>query len=114
LDTRTKIINARELAGFEGIVVSGYFDPVTAAHAERLQELKEPGKELLVVVTEPPDPILPALARAQLVAGLRVVDHVAIDSAGAPPADVRLEQEDTERLRKLIAHVESRQRAAAS
>ena len=116
MDTRTKIISGPELAQFAGTIVSGHFDPITAAHAERLQDLKQAGKKLLVVVTEPPDPILPALARAQLVAGLRVVDHVAVavDADGAPRADVRLEMEDAERLKKLIAHVDSRQRAATS
>jgi hypothetical protein len=114
LDTRSKIHNARDFAQFAGTVVSGYFDPITAAHAERLQELKQPGKMLLVLVTEPADPILPALARAQLIAGLRVVDRVAVYSPEAPQAEVRLEEEDAERLKKLIAHVESRQRAATS
>jgi hypothetical protein len=89
--------------------VSGYFDPLTLAHADRLKELKDPAKPLLIVVTEPPDPILPALARAHLLAGLAVVDHVAVHGPDAPPVDFSLEAEDLVRLEKLIAHVHSRQ-----
>ena len=96
------------------VVVSGHFDPLMAAHAERLQQLKEPGKKLLIVVTDPPHPILPALARAQLLAGLRVVDHVAVASPEGPPADIALEREDSIRREKLILHVHSRQNLAAS
>ncbi len=112
MDTRTKIINAAELAHIDGLVVSGCFDPITAEHAERLAQLQQPGRKLLVLITDPPDPILPSLARAQIVAGLKVVDQVAVAGPGAPKAQVELEAEDAERLRKLIAHVHSRQSAA--
>jgi hypothetical protein len=56
--------------------VIGHFDPLLAAHARRLQELAVPGTILVVAVSDPPDPLLPAGARAELVAALAAVDYV--------------------------------------
>ena len=65
---------------------------------------------LLVLIATPPDPILPALARAQLVAGLAAVDYVC-DSwlPGEFQPRVSLEQQHAEGLRHhhargLVAH----------
>jgi glycerol-3-phosphate cytidylyltransferase-like family protein len=98
LDTRQKIFDPN------AIVVTGHFDPLTAEHASRLQALKQPGRSLIVVITSRPDSILPAGARAELVAGLAVVDRVFI-------ADevVREEAADADRTRALVEHVRSRQ-----
>lgn len=98
LDTRQKICD------FDAIVVTGHFDPLTAEHAGRLAALKRPGRPLVVVITSGPDSILPARARAELVAGLGVVDRVII-------ADevVREEAADAERRQALIEHIRSRQ-----
>ncbi len=118
MDTRTKIVSAAEAARIaaEGAsAVSGYFDPLLAGHAERLRELKRPGAPLLVLIADPEDPILPARARAELVAGLAVVDYVTVDYAaesGAIVPHVRLEDEDLQRREELIAHVHARQGAA--
>jgi glycerol-3-phosphate cytidylyltransferase-like family protein len=116
VDTRTKIITAdqaQRLAEDGATTVSGYFDPLTLAHAERLQSLKRPGAPLLVVISSPPDPILPSLARAQLVAGLACVDHVTEAPVSFTP-DVQLEHEDDTRLDQLIQRVQARQQAASS
>jgi len=126
VDTRTKIVSASEAASIAGagaIVVSGYFDPLIASHAQRLAELKSaelkrdgtPGRatpKLLVLIATPQDPILPARARAELVASLGVVDHVAEFPGGLRP-QIRLEEEDSERLEKLIEHVHARQHSAS-
>jgi hypothetical protein len=115
VDTRTKIVPAAEaarLAAAGVTVVSGYFDPLLAAHAERLQHLKQASTPLLVAIAEPPNPILPARARAELVAGLAVVDYVAESLDGLSP-ETHLEQEDERRLQELIAHVNTRQSAAS-
>jgi bifunctional ADP-heptose synthase (sugar kinase/adenylyltransferase) len=119
MDTRAKIVSAAEAARIaaEGAtIVSGYFDPVLASHAERLRALKRAGVPLVVAIAEPEHPILPARARAELVAGLAVVDHV-VESVGGLPVtlrfDERLEEEDTHRLERLIEHVHRRQRAAS-
>ena len=63
-------------------VVTGCFDPLIAAHARRLKALQDGGAALMIVVADPPRPILPARARAELVAGLSVVDFVALPGAG--------------------------------
>jgi len=114
VDTRTKIISPQDagrLAAQGATAVSGYFDPLTLAHAERLQSLKRPGVALVVVISVPPDPILPSLARAQLVAGLACVDHVTEAPVPFTP-QTRLEAEDALRLQQLIQRVQSRQQAA--
>jgi glycerol-3-phosphate cytidylyltransferase-like family protein len=91
--------------------VSGYFDPLVASQALQLSELKRTGKLLVVLITTPENPILPARARAELVASLRVVDHVTEFAAGLEPT-IRLEPEDAVRLTQLIEQVHARQHAA--
>ena len=115
MDTRTKIIDAdhaARIAQADATVVSGYFDPMIAAHAERLTALKRPGAPLLVLIASPPDPILDARARAQLVAGLSVVDYVC-DAPGGITPEIALEEEHAGLLTELIDHVHARQRAAS-
>jgi hypothetical protein len=114
LDTREKIISADRAAALArdgATVVSGFFDPMVASTAARLSELKQHGKPLLVAITTAPDSILPARARAELIAGLRVVDYVVESDAGLTPA-TKLEREDTARLADLIRHVHARQAAS--
>ena len=115
MDTRKKIISAghaAQIAESGATVVSGYFDPLIASHAERLAQLKPVGERLLVLIATPADPILPAAARAELVAGLRAVDYVA-ELADGLTAHIRLEREDDERYRALLQHVHARQKAAS-
>jgi bifunctional ADP-heptose synthase (sugar kinase/adenylyltransferase) len=116
VDTRTKIVPAAEAARLAAngvMVVSGYFDPLLSAHPEQLLALKPEGGSLLVAIAEPPNPILPARARAELLAGLAVVDYVAESVEGLEP-ETRLEDEDERRLADLIVHVHARQRAVSS
>jgi glycerol-3-phosphate cytidylyltransferase-like family protein len=115
LDTRIKIIEgdeAAKLAAAGAFVVSGHFDPMVASHARSLATLKRDGKPLLVLITTPENPILPARARAELVASLGVVDHVA-EFASRIVVDVNLELEDEMRLEKLVEHVHARQSATS-
>jgi bifunctional ADP-heptose synthase (sugar kinase/adenylyltransferase) len=114
MDTRGKVIATTEavrLAAEGATVVSGYFDPLLASHARRLAGLKG-GAKLIVVIENPPHPILPARARAELVASLRAVDYVVEERDGIPP-DLRLEHEDGKRFEELLAHVHARQRGAS-
>jgi hypothetical protein len=87
LDTRTKIISFDEAAGIAcergARWVAGEFDPLLAEHARRLRGLVEEGKALIVVVTDPADPLLPLRARAELVAALADVSYVVM----ADPVD---------------------------
>jgi hypothetical protein len=115
LDTRTKIIDAAQAARIAqdgATVITGYFDPLIATHAERLTSLKRDGVPLLVLIATPPAAILPAAARAQLVAGLAVVDYVC-DHPGALTPHLTLEAEHAELLEQLIRHVHARQQATS-
>ena len=106
MDTRTKIItveDARErLRDKPACWVAGHFDPLLAGHVRRLQEHAKPGHCLIVEVTNPPHPLLPQRARAELVAALRMVDYVVLGD-GAQAEDAGL----TERF---IEHVLRRHR----
>jgi hypothetical protein len=77
LDTREKIVTAEQLSKLdssaEWVTVVGFFDPLTAVQARRLR-----GRSLLAVVLDTPDTLLPAQARAELVAALREVNAVFI------------------------------------
>jgi bifunctional ADP-heptose synthase (sugar kinase/adenylyltransferase) len=96
VDTRGKILSGAEAAarvkqwsaaGSEVQIAAGWFDPLLAASAEILAAWKRPGARLLVVLADPPEAILPARARAEMVASLRVVDAVtAMAEAEAIPA----------------------------
>ncbi|MBV8841685.1 MAG: hypothetical protein JO307_02640 [Bryobacterales bacterium] len=116
MDTRTKIVPCSEalrIAAAGATVVTGYFDPMVAFHADRLQELKKPGAPLLVVIADPANPILPTRARAELAAALRVVDYVGEGAFDIEP-DYCLEQEHERRLEELVADVHARQHVLGS
>jgi hypothetical protein len=116
VNTRTKIVpieEAERIAAGGATVVGGYFDPLLASHAERLQGLKREGAPLLVLIHDPSNPILPGNARAELVAGLAVVDHVVYQSGESITPDVRLDREHETCLEELIERVHARQRAAS-
>lgn len=99
MDTRSKILNSA--AGLSvPVLVIGYFDPVTAEHAARLAAL---GSGLTVAILDPPDPLLPARARAELVAALRCVERVVLGDP-RPALTAAREVDETE------AHMAARQR----
>jgi bifunctional ADP-heptose synthase (sugar kinase/adenylyltransferase) len=126
LDTRSKIVNPEAAADAARRahaerkrvkLVSGYFDPLLAAHARRLAEIADPGGVLFAVVGEPERPILAARARAELVAALAVIDYVIIAGAAAsddllkclqPDEVYREEAADDRRAEDLLLHVHSR------
>ena len=101
---------AEPAARLRGIKGSGSIAP--GEQAGRVGESSGAGRVLLVAIAEPESPILPARARAELVAGLAVVDYVVESTEGLTPG-TRLEKEDEQRLTDLIAHVHARQRAAS-
>jgi hypothetical protein len=120
VDTRTKIVSAgraAELARSGATVVSGYFDPLIAAFADELAGLKRPGSPLVVLIRSTGQAILPARARAELVAALAVVDYVCDAESNVESlleSATHLEGEHDRRLKELVAHVHARQKAAAS
>ena len=98
MDTRAKILGADEvrvrLDGKQVRWISGHFDPLLADHVRQLRQAVESGKLLVVEVTDSPKPLLPARARAELVAALSIVDYVVIsdakpDGAGDAPVTDR-------------------------
>ncbi len=82
LDTRIKIISPSAALEYRRqgrtAMVTGYFDPLTVEHARRLREIRDEFEGLIVALQDPADPILPAEARAELVAALRTVDYVVL------------------------------------
>ncbi len=125
MDTRTKIIDPefalarlRELRG-QGVavrVVTGYFDVLSAEHLRRLREIGNPGA-LFVIVLDPVAPLLAARARAELVAGLAMIDYVvpAAEQAAAELLNlfaateiIREEAADLLRAARLNQHVQRR------
>ncbi len=114
-----KIVGIRDAAAIAAagaVVVSGYFDPLIAWHARWLKGFKKSGRSLLVVITTPDHPILPPRARAELVASLRVVDHVVEFSPELAELErvIHLEKEDRELFRDLLELVHSRNGAVAA
>jgi hypothetical protein len=121
VDTRTKVLGpeaAREAAararreGKRIRLVTGYFDPLVAEHARGLERAGE-GAVLFAAIVEPPQPILPARARAELVAALRSVDYVVTGDASVvrPDETLHREAEDERLTRELVRHVHGRQSA---
>lgn len=80
MDTREKIVPLKDLrqrmAAGEWRAVSGLFDPLTAALAERLMKIGD--GDLAAIVLDEPGTLLTAEARAALIAGLRRVRLVSI------------------------------------
>lgn len=116
MDTRSKIVSPEyvaELARSGAYLVSGSFDPLVAGLAEQLAALKPEGVPLVVLIRSAENPILPARARAELVAALAVVDYVCDQECACAPA-ITLEQQHAQQLNQLIAHVHARQNAAVS
>jgi bifunctional ADP-heptose synthase (sugar kinase/adenylyltransferase) len=128
LDTRKKIVTAAQAVEIvrrlraEGRSVrfaTGWFDPLVVAHTQRLEPLRGGAARVMVIVTDPVQPILPARARAELVAALSAVDFVVL-SEEARLEDLLSRLEATEVLRgeaadealtqQLIHHVQTRQR----
>jgi hypothetical protein len=124
MDTREKIIDLASAArlqrdGARLKVVIGSFDVLTPDLVRRLKSLSG-GRRLIAVVLDPPNPLLPAQARAELAASLSVIDYVLLaPGAGLekaleqiqPDEVVREDLADGKRSQTLIEHVHRRQRA---
>lgn len=127
LDTRTKIVDwetaLRTVRERRTAVVTGYFDPLLAAHARRLREIHAGFERVIVVLSDPPKPLLDAGARAELVAALDMVDYVVLPQKrassveferGAEVCVFREEEADEARFERLVEHVHQRRRRAGS
>ena len=115
MNTRSKIVDAAACGGNGPVtIVTGYFDPLLAWHAEELESIRSRAGALAVVVLPLAGELLPQRARAVLVAALRMTDYVLIADnedldrlfAELKPAEiVRLEDDDLRRRNELIEHV---------
>jgi bifunctional ADP-heptose synthase (sugar kinase/adenylyltransferase) len=126
LDTRKKIVSLeqaltaiRERPGW--VAVTGYFDPLTAEHSRRLREIRTRHSGIVVFLSDPADPVLPARARAELLAALAMVDYVVLPQECASPASslldsgapvLREEEADEARFKSLLRRVQERHKAA--
>jgi len=85
VDTREKIRsleNLRETLSRDAwTVIAGFFDPLTAEAAERVAGLAAVGRKLLVVIRPRDNELLSMEARAILMAALRCVDAVYIETS---------------------------------
>jgi hypothetical protein len=123
MDTRAKIIDLPSAASLQRQgarlkVVTGWFDVLTPDLVRRLRSLSD-GARLVAVILDPPNPLLPAQARAELAASLSMVDYVLLlPDAGLekaldeirPDEVVREDMADQKRSKALIEHVHRRQR----
>lgn len=89
------------------VFVSGYFDPLLAAHVRRLEELRQEHVGLVAVIADPAQPVLPSRARAELAAALACVDWVVVGG----DATVHLESEHAALFHDLVRHAARRQGA---
>ena len=90
------------------VCVTGHFDPLLAQHARQIGNLRQPGKLLIVLVTNPAEPYLPQQARAELVAALASVDWVALQPG-------TMDDPESSRItRDFVAHVVDRHQGAKS
>ncbi len=131
MDTRNKILSwaeakerlaAYQQEGIKVLLVTGYFDPLLAPHARDLADLARDAR-LIVLVLDPPEPILPNRARAELVAALRSVSYVVpFEGEQALPLNealrvaecVRLEEQHLDYRRQFVDHVLRRHDLAAA
>ena len=106
MDTRTKIVQS--FANPELKTIIGYFDPMHAGHVRRLRELCPSGERVNVIVADPPEPILPAGARAELVAALGCVAEVLIAQSATGSNLIDERAADAHRSRVFAQHVLAR------
>ena len=107
LDTRSKILPISRAAEFaDAVFVAMHLDPLTTAHARRLAEIAAGGRRVVVLLSDPPAPLLPLAARAELAASLASVSAVmVVDFVSELAADL-------ERRDALVHHVLGRHAAA--
>lgn len=113
LDTRNKIVAAgRDATEFSGgLMIAAYLDPMVHTHAARLRELAAEHGLLTICLCDPPDPLLPAAARAELAAACRDVAHVVVGEEALASAGrvIDIRPGDLNRRADLMRHVYSRQ-----
>jgi hypothetical protein len=114
LDTRTKILPLSRAAEFaDAAFVAMHLDPLTVEHARRLAKIAAEGRRVVVLLSDPPAPLLPLAARAELAASLESVSAVMIIDGAVPMPVIAEELADLDRRDALIRHVWQRHAAGA-
>jgi hypothetical protein len=93
-----------------------HLDPLTAAHARRLANLAAEGRPVVVLLSDPPDPIVPLAARAELAAALEPVSAVLLlllNGSAPIPAFIDERPADLERRQALLGRVFTRHAVTA-
>jgi sugar/nucleoside kinase (ribokinase family) len=110
LDTRRKIVEPRSLPSEGPVrVIVGYFDPVHGEQARAVNRLANEKEVVVAAVMDPPNPLLPLRARAELAAALEAIDFVVTEAdealalPGATVIDIRAD--DLRRRDELMRHV---------
>lgn len=113
MDTRSKIVDAVPEDASSLKVLVGHFDPMHAGHVRRFRELCGDKERIGVVVVDPPEPILPTLARAELIAGLDCVAYVIAAGQRIPDLPDMIDERtaDAGRARAFAQHVLARHNA---
>jgi hypothetical protein len=111
-----KIVEPRSVpSGGPVNVIVGYFDPVHAALVRALKQLAPPDAVVVAAIADPPEPLLPLRARAELAAALDTIDYVVTDVEGAlalPAAVISdIREDDLQRRDELVRHVIRRHRS---
>ena len=120
-DTRSKILTLDQARALPPPLIAfvSHLEVLRTAHVRRLEEVADANTgKLIVILTDPPSPLVPLPARAELAAALRAVDYVVPSPEGSGPALAALhpsvtvhdEVEDRERTRSLMEHVRNRSR----
>lgn len=107
MDTRTKIVSEERAHEIDrerrAVWIAGCFDPMVAEQARLLRKAAEPGRALIVEVTNPPAPLLSQRARAELVAALAAVDYVVMsDRDAADECGLEITQRFVQHLRQRV------------
>ena len=86
-----------------------YLDPLWGREVHALRDSAGSGATVVVAVADPPDPLLPLRARAELAASLSFVDYVITGPAAVEGAEViDLREQDLACRESLIRHVVQR------
>lgn len=80
--------------------ITGHFDPLLAEHAAMVHAAAQPERLLIVEVTNPPAPLLPLRARAELVAALAEVSYVLMTDSETAASDAAITQRFIEEVHR--------------
>jgi hypothetical protein len=113
LDTRTKIVEPGSIPRDRSVrILLCYLDPVWGREVHTLRQHADANATMVIAVADPPDPLLPLRARAELAAALSFVDYVITEPPSLPDAElIDLRDHDLACRQSLIRHVLRRHRS---